>query len=110
MNYVPTAESERDPQPIPCAAAPILDLALCLILSVTVVGLLSRTPCRKCLCCRGGIGATRRHFVSVPPVIQGGRFLSSEASGLSVLISLQPASGQSMIRSQVSVILLLSKR
>lgn len=40
MIFVPAAEPERDTRPMSCATAPILDLALCLILSVAVVGLL----------------------------------------------------------------------
>lgn len=40
MIVVPSAESERDARPAPCPAAPILDLALCLILSGAVVCLL----------------------------------------------------------------------
>ena len=40
MIVVPSAEADRDVRPPPCLAAPVLDLALCLILSVAVVGLL----------------------------------------------------------------------
>lgn len=41
MIFVPSAENtDRHARPAPCPAAPVLDLALCLIVSVAVVGLL----------------------------------------------------------------------
>lgn len=40
MIYVAAVKPDREVRPEPCAGAPVLDLALCLILSVTVVGLL----------------------------------------------------------------------
>lgn len=40
MIVAPSTETDRDARLSPCPAAPVLDLALCLIFSVTVVGLL----------------------------------------------------------------------
>ena len=40
MIFVPASDVDRDIRTTSCAVAPVLDLALCLILSVTVVGLL----------------------------------------------------------------------